>query len=225
MEHFLVAAALAMSSSVLPRCAAPQIGASSTVCHPRSTAPHTRPRWLVDRYKTTRAEKTFIHFVVHHSSHQESGQPARDVWMRFHGSGPADPAKARRTLKATIPWIVESGDAEQVYCFVTTESTAYDGRFQSLCGDDTETGRQQFEGPNFADEQKDWSYASTGVAAVNRHLAHLTAYGYVPSASRLTVVGYRCACMQSPCILHPPCSHPPCLHPPGFLLTPGGRRL
>ena len=89
-----------------------------------------------------------------------------------------------------MPWIVESGCLDVVYCFVTTESTAYGGSYQSLCGDDTETGWKRFEGPNAAHDDKDWSYAPTGGAAVHRHLSHLAAYGYVPGASCLTIAGY-----------------------------------
>ena len=143
-----------------------------------------RPRWLIDKYKTNRGGITFTHLVVHHNSQtkQTRQMGVRDVWMRFHGSGPLDTAKSRAMLKQSVHWIHECGQPGTVYAFVTTESTAYDGSFHSLCGDSLSS--QQFHALG------DWSYAQTGGEAVERHLTHLREYGYRPNTSRLTVVGY-----------------------------------
>ena len=157
-----------------------QVLATAAMMLPSLAFSTQHSRWLIDKYKTHRAGATFTHLVVHNSAPSTG---VRNFWMRFHGSGQLDAAKSRKTLKQSVDWIHECGQRDTVYAFLTTESTAYDGSFHSLCGD-------HFSGDQELEALGDWSYAQTGGEAVDRHLEHLRAYGYRPSTSRLTVVGY-----------------------------------
>ena len=149
----------------------------------RAVALSQKTSWLVDEYQTSHGGYDFTHFVVHHGGGSSSldGVDARDVWLRFHGSGPLDAVKARSSLDQSLEWIVDSGDERTIYAFITTETTH--GGFHSLCADEA-------AGINTRHEHGDWGYALVGGAALDRHLTRLGAYGYDPAVSRLTAVGY-----------------------------------
>ena len=79
--------------------------------------------WRIERYKTKRAGVSFTHLVMYNRDAGNRGAERRDVWMRLHGSGPLDTAKAIATFIQSVHWIHERGQLDAIFSFVTTEST------------------------------------------------------------------------------------------------------
>lgn len=143
-----------------------------------------KPGWTIDTYHSTKANRTFTHYVVHYKCDRILSD-TRNVWIRFHGSGTGqvDTSYAEIYLNQSLDWIVTGGRRDFVYAFVTTESTMYEGSYHSLCIDEA-------AGVNVDYELGDWGYALVGCQALEHHLSHLTRYGYKRGISRLTLVGY-----------------------------------
>ena len=146
--------------------------------------------WQLERYYTTMHDVVFTHFILSNSNISSSSSSHRDVWIRFHGSSPLvlhEESGAHRevmkTLASGMSWVLESGAVDTLYCFVTTETTAYGGYFHDLCQD-------EMVGLNVDYPLGCWGYALVGGEQMKRHLRRLRGRGYVPGVSHVTSVGF-----------------------------------
>lgn len=144
--------------------------------------------WELEQYVTTTQQNSdFIHFVLCNRNGKKQG---KDAWIRFHGSNAVvrdELSGVHRELmkmfSQSVPWILEHGDVDTIYTFVTTETTAYGGYFHDLCQD-------EYRGLNVDYPLGDWGYALVGGEQTKRHLLELSRYGFVPGVSHVTSVGY-----------------------------------
>jgi hypothetical protein len=145
--------------------------------------------WGVEQYATeTPCGGKFTHLVL--ANRHGRQYAARDVWIRFHGSDvvvfdeqTGMHRELMRAFSQSVPWILDSGDPDTLYTFVSTETGAYGGYFHDLCQDEC-------LGVNVDYPLGDWGYAMVGCEQTKRHLQRLAGRGYVPGVSRVTSVGY-----------------------------------